>query len=82
MSRLIKQEVALQKIKKVGLNDRQEKGVKHLLRNGKISVSEYQEVASCIRRTAQRDLEGLVEKGVVKIVAKNPTDPTKYYILL
>jgi DeoR/GlpR family transcriptional regulator of sugar metabolism len=72
----------LEKIKKVGLNARQEKVVKYLLRNGKISVNEYQEVASCIRRTAQRDLEELVEKNVIKVVAKSPTDPTKHYILL
>jgi Fic family protein len=79
---LIKQDVALQKIKKIGFNKRQEKAVKYLLRNGTISVNEYQEVASCIRRTAQRDLEQLVEKGVIKVVAKNPTDPTKHYVLL
>jgi len=79
---LIKQDVTLQKIKKVGLNARQEKVVKYLLRNGKISVNEYQEVASCIRRTAQRDLEELVEKNVIKVVAKSPTDPTKHYVLL
>jgi Fic family protein len=56
--------------------------VKYLLRNGKISVNEYQEVASCIRRTAQRDLEELVEKKVMKVVGKSPTDPTKHYVLL
>ena len=79
---LIKQDVALQKIKKIGFNKRQEKAVKYLLRNGTISVNEYQEVASCIRRTAQRDLEELVEKRVIKVVAKSPTDPTKHYVLL
>ena len=52
---LIKQDVTLQKIKKVGLNAGQEKAVKYRLKNGKISVNEYQEVASCIRWTAQRD---------------------------
>ena len=52
------------------------------MRNGKISVNEYQEVASCIRRTAQRDLEELVEKKVMKVVGKSPTDPTKHYVLL
>jgi DeoR/GlpR family transcriptional regulator of sugar metabolism len=56
--------------------------VKYLLRNGKISVNEYQELASCIRRTAQRDLEELVEKNVIKVVAESPTDPTRHYILL
>lgn len=79
---LIKQDSQLQKIKKIGLNKRQEKAVKHLIIKGTLSVNEYQFAASCIRRTAQRDLEELVEKKIVKIVAKSPTDPTKHYVLL
>jgi len=79
---LIKQDSQLQKIKKIGLSKRQEKAVKHLIIKGTLSVNEYQSVASCIRRTAQRDLEELVEKKIVKIVAKSPTDPTKHYVLL
>ena len=79
---LIKQDATFQKIKRVGLNTRQEKAVKHLLRNAAISVNEYQSVVSCIRRTAQRDLEDLAAKKVIKVVAKSPTDPTKHYVLL
>lgn len=79
---LIKRDVQLQKIKKIGLNGRQEKAVKFLLRNGKITVNDYQDVATCIRRTAQRDLEELVTKNVIKAVARSTTDPTKYYVLL
>jgi Fic family protein len=79
---LIKQDVVLQKIKKIGLNKRQEKAVKHLIIKGTVTVNEYQSVASCIRRTAQRDLEELVKKGIIKVVAKSPTDPTKHYVLL
>ena len=74
---LIKQDVTLQKIKKIGLNKRQEKAIKSLLVKGLINVNEYQKVASCIRRTAQRDLDELVRKKVIKIVAKSLTDPTK-----
>ena len=79
---LIKQDVKLQKIKRIGLNKRQEKAVRHLIIKGRISVNEYQSVASCIRRTAQRDLEELVKKKVIKVVARSATDPTKHYILL
>ena len=79
---LIKQDSQLQKIKKMGLNIRQEKAVKYLILKGTLSVNEYQSVASCIRRTAQRDLEELVEKKIVKVVAKSATDPTKHYVLL
>jgi len=79
---LIKQDGQLQKIKKIGLNKRQEKAIKHLIIKGTLSVNGYQTVVSCIRRTAQRDLEDLVEKKVIKIVAKSLTDPTKHYVLL
>ena len=41
-----------------------------------------QKLTGNIRRTAQRDLVYLVEKKILKIVAKSPTDPTKYYELL
>jgi Fic family protein len=79
---LIKQDSQLQKIKKIGLNKRQEKAIKHLIIKGTLSVNEYQSVVSCIRRTAQRDLEELVEKKIIKVVAKSATDPTKHYVLL
>jgi len=80
--KLIKQDTKLQKIKKIGLNARQEKAVKHLLVRGSITVNEYQTIALCIRRTAQRDLENLTDKGVIKAVASSATDPTKHYVLL
>ena len=79
---LIKEDNLLQKVKVKGLNVRQEKVIKYLIRNGKISVNEYQKITSCIRRTAQRDLEDLSKKGIVEVVAKSLTDPTKHFILL
>ncbi len=79
---IIKQDITLQKINKIGLNTRQEKAVKYIVKNGKITVNEYQSVAFCIRRTAQRDLEELVSKGIIKPVARSVTDPTKHYVLL
>lgn len=79
---IIKNDTAWQKIKKAGLTARQEKAVKFILQNGKITVNEYQSVTSCIRRTAQRDLDDLLGKKVIKAVAKSPTDPTKHYVLL
>ncbi len=79
---IVKQDSALQKIKRLGLNTRQEKAIKYLLRTGAISVGEYQAVSSCIRRTAQRDLEDMMEKGIIKAVAKSQTDPTRHYVLL
>lgn len=79
---IIRQDIELQKINRLGLNVRQEKAIKYLLRTGAISVGEYQTVASCIRRTAQRDLEDMMEKGIIKAVTKSQTDPTRHYVLL
>jgi Fic family protein len=79
---LIKMDAKFLKLKKMGLNERQEKALKYLLKTGEISVNEYQEAAACIRRTAQRDLEDLESKKIVKAVAKSRTDPTKHYVLL
>ena len=79
---IIKNDTALRKIKKAGLNARQEKVVKFILQNGKVMVSDYQTVASCTRRTAQRDLDDLLDKKIIKAIAKNPTDPTKHFVLL
>jgi Fic family protein len=80
--KLIQQDNKWQEIKRVGFNNRQKKAVKVILQNGKITVDDYQKIASCIRRTAQRDLDDLVCKKVIKAVSKSPTDPTKHYILL
>jgi Fic family protein len=79
---LIKQDNRLSKIMKTGLNARQEKALRYLIKNNKITVNEYQKVALCIRKTAQRDLEELVVRAVIKAVAKSTTDPTKHYVLL
>jgi cell filamentation protein, protein adenylyltransferase len=78
---LKKQDSLFQKIKKIGLNKRQEKAIKHLINKGTLSVNEYQSIASCIRRTAQRDLEDLIKKKIIKVIAKSPTGPTRHYIL-
>jgi Fic family protein len=81
-AQIIRQDAVLQKIKKIGLNSRQEKAVKYLIINAKITTAQYQAAVSCIRRTAQRDLDDLVSRNILKIVGKSNTDPTKYYVLL
>jgi hypothetical protein len=42
-------------------------------------VAECEEKLKMNRRTLQRDLKLLVEKGLVREVGTGPTDPTKYY---
>jgi predicted HTH transcriptional regulator len=70
------------KLKDDWIADMQKKAIKYLLRNGTISVNEYQAAASCVRRTAQRDLEDMMGKGIIKSAAKSQTDPTRHYVLL
>ncbi len=46
------------------LNDRQTQAVSHVKQTGRISNSEYQRLTGAARKTAARDLDDLVEKGV------------------
>jgi len=42
-------------------------------------VARCEEELKMNRRTLQRDLKLLVEKGLVRDIGTGPTDPTKYY---
>ena len=50
-----------------------------LLTAGKATVAECERELKMDRRTLQRDLKLLAEKGLVRQVGIGPTDPTKYY---
>jgi predicted transcriptional regulator len=50
-----------------------------LLTAGEATVAECEEKLKMNRRTLQRDLKLLVEKGLVREVGTGPTDRTKYY---
>jgi ATP-dependent DNA helicase RecG len=47
------------------LNDRQISGLNLLKMGRKLTTMEYQEAVGCARRTAARDLDDLLEKGVI-----------------
>ena len=54
-------------LSKLGLSERQIKAVLYVKENGKITNKEYQEINTGITdRTALRDLEILIEKGILK----------------
>lgn len=80
--KIIKSDNFLYDLKKLGLNERQLKGIKYIIQNGKITPSEYRKINDCIHRTAQRDLEDLAKRKIIKTKAESLTDPTKYYILM
>lgn len=48
------------------LNDRQKQAISYLKTHGRISNTEYQQVAHAIKKTATRDLNALKEKGIIK----------------
>jgi Fic family protein len=76
---VIRRDVILAKARKSGLKDRSVGLLDFLLSAGKATVAECEEKLNVNRRTLQRDLKLLVEKGLVSEVGTGPTDPTKYY---
>lgn len=65
-------------LKKPELTERQKKGVLYVKKAGKITNSGYQDHVGVTRKTAARDLDGLVEKGVLKRVG---TKRGTHYVL-
>ena len=54
----------------LGLNERQVRALAHVKANGRITNAEYQQLAETTRKTAARDLDGLVEKAVLQRVGE------------
>jgi len=76
---VMRRDVILAKARKNGLKERLVALLGYLLSAGKATVAECEEELKMNRRTLQRDLKLLVEKGLVREVETGPTDPTKYY---
>ena len=54
----------------LGLNERQMKAVEYIKSHERITNADYQRVAGCPQRTATRDLNKLVQDGVVTLEGK------------
>jgi ATP-dependent DNA helicase RecG len=63
---LYKDSLTPDQLSKLGLNDRQRKAVIFVKEKGKITNSEYQQLNNTSERTASRDLNGLVEKNILR----------------
>lgn len=78
-------EVAIQRdvlVKEYDLSHRQSLAVGHALEHGGITIQDYEELCPDVsRRTMQRDLKALTEKGLFRERATSPTDPTKRYVI-
>ena len=65
-------------LKKLDVTDRQREGVLYVKKFGKITNSEYQDLVGVARKTAARDLDKLVEKGVLERIG---TKRGAHYVL-
>ena len=54
----------------LGLNERQVQAIAHVKRHGRIASADYQRLAGATRKTAARDLDSLVVKGVLQRVGE------------
>jgi Fic family protein len=76
---VMRKDVVLARARKNGLKERPVAILGYLLTAGRATVAECEEELKMNRRTLQRDLKLLVEKGLVREIGTGPTDPTKHY---
>ena len=76
---VIRRDVILLRAREAGVRDRALSALAFLLERGKGAVREMEAALDVNRRTLQRDLTQLVEKGFVREVGSGPTDPTRHY---
>ena len=77
--KVIRSDVFVAKARKAGLKDRPAAILAFMAGQGRATVAECEKALKEPRRTLQRDLKLLVEKGFAREVSSGPTDPTKYY---
>ena len=64
-----------------GLNQRQAEALDQLLVRGKLTLADLEErFAETNRRTLQRDLKLLLDKGLLREVGAGSTDPNRHYV--
>jgi len=68
--------------RKHGLSERQSKALRHVLDHGTMTIRDYEELCpGTNRRSLQRDLKTLLDKGLLTGGGSSPTDPTRGYTL-
>ena len=68
--------------KEHGLSVRQAGAIDHVMEHGGLTIQQYEALyPNTNRRSLQRDLKILAEKGLLAERGTSPTDPTKRYIL-
>ena len=77
----IKRDITYSKAEKLNLNHRQQEILNYFFDVNSASVEEIRQKFNFVRRTVQRDLSILVDLGLIEMVSRSKTDPTKYYKL-
>ncbi|MBU1974549.1 MAG: putative DNA binding domain-containing protein, partial [Nanoarchaeota archaeon] len=72
---------AREELAKLGLNERQLNAIEYVEKKGSITNKEYQELNNSIKRTATRDLAGLAQKGIFRVVGKGKRE-LKYILIV
>jgi len=68
-----------ERLRAMGLNERQIKAVLHVKEHGKITNTKYQEITGVKKRQASNDLKNLEERGI--LVRKGTTGKGTFYVL-
>ncbi|MBN1654572.1 MAG: Fic family protein [Deltaproteobacteria bacterium] len=67
-------------VKQHGLSDRQSKALGYMIEHGSLTIQDYEKLCPELnRRSLQRDLKIMIEKGLLIEAATSSTDPTKRY---
>ncbi|MGB2928052.1 MAG: hypothetical protein WBB70_03975, partial [Desulfobacterales bacterium] len=65
------------------LSDRQSRALGYLLEAGRLTIQDYERLFPEVnRRTLQRDIKAMIDKGLIFEKATSPTDPTKHYLIV
>jgi len=68
-------------VQKHNLNERQGKALAHIGQYGKLTIQNLESICPDVnRRSLQRDLKGMAEKGLIMEVSSGATDPTRHYV--
>ena len=63
------------------LNDRQSSVLAELLSAGRLTVADLEAAFPAVnRRTLQRDIKALLDKGLMREAGTGRTDPTRHYV--
>ena len=68
-----------ERLRKLGLNERQIKAVQYVKEYGKISNTKYQEITGLSKRQASNDLKNLIDRGI--FIKKGTTGKGTFYVL-